>query len=138
MNICCKIIRVIKRLFVNLPCNMRYWGFINRLLYVIWITETLFMANHITSLLKTKLKIFNILTRLNWFSRKVWVNLVLTLHWSISVYYDIKRSELWKITSILFDFVIQTWNLAEFELFAKISRGFVFADRWKFHEIRGK
>ena len=39
---------------------MLYWEFINRLLDLIWIRETLFITNHITSLLKTKLKIFNI------------------------------------------------------------------------------
>ena len=32
---------------------MRYWGFINRLLDSIWIMETLFITNKITSHLKT-------------------------------------------------------------------------------------
>ena len=38
---------------------MHYRGFINRLLDLIWITEILFMTDHITSLVKTKLKVFN-------------------------------------------------------------------------------
>ena len=41
-------------------CKFSPRGFINHFLYLIWITETLFMANHITSFFKTKSKIFNI------------------------------------------------------------------------------
>ena len=35
---------------------MRYCGFINRLLDLIWITETLFTTNHIMSLFKNKIE----------------------------------------------------------------------------------
>lgn len=59
MNKCCKMTGVVKRLSVSLPRDTLlriYKSFIRPL----WITKTLFMTNQITSLLKTKFKIFNI------------------------------------------------------------------------------
>ena len=59
MNKCCKMTGVVKRLSVSLPRDTLlriYKSFIRPL----WITKTLFMTNQIASLLKAKLRIFNI------------------------------------------------------------------------------